>query len=107
MMSFSGFLIGQLSQISSLWHRDRLSPVKVTTLTTLVVNSSAVRLRFTSPGDDLDSNDPPMKYVIKFGHNVNSTNFEDSCCEVMDDDLYGSSTLDPISGGSIKDIYLR
>merc|ERR1719347_874576 len=86
---------------------DFIAPAKVTTLTTLVVNSLAVRLRFTSPGDDLDSNDPPMKYVIKVGHNVNSSNFEDSCCEVMDDDLYGSSNLDPISGGSIKDIYLR
>jgi len=38
---------------------------------------------------------------------VNSTNFEDSCCEVIEDDLFGSSTLDPINGGSVKDIYIR
>ena len=83
------------------------SPVKVTTLTTLVLNSTTVRVRFTSPGDDLDSNEPPTKYVIKVGQNVNSTNFEDSCCEVIEDDLFGSSTLDPINGGSVKDIYIR
>ena len=84
-----------------------LSPFKVTTLTTLVVNSSTVRVRFTSPGDDLDSNEPPMKYVIKVGHEVNSTNFEDSCCELVDENLFGSSTLDPINGGAVKDIYIR
>ena len=55
----------------------------------------------------MDSNEPPTKYVIKVGQNVNSTNFEDSCCEVIEDDLFGSSTLDPINGGSVKDIYIR
>jgi len=86
---------------------DFIAPAKVTTLTTLVVNSSTVRVRFTSPGDDLDSNEPPMKYVIKVGPEVNSTNFEDSCCELVDENLFGSSTLDPINGGAVKDIYIR
>ena len=66
-----------------------------------------IRVRFTSPGDDLDSFEPPKKYVIKIGHHVNSTHFEESCCEVVEDDLFGSSTLDPVNGGSVKDIYIR
>jgi len=86
---------------------DFIPPSKVTTLTTLVLNSTTVRVRFTSPGDDLDSFEPPKKYVIKIGHHVNSTHFEESCCEVVEDDLFGSSTLNPVNGGSVKDIYIR
>jgi len=84
---------------------DTTPPSKVTDLRLTGISSEAATLEFTSPGDNLDSEEPPASYIVKLTAG-NSTHFEDFEVEVTDADLVDSS-LDPVSGGSTKRLSIK
>jgi len=84
---------------------DTTPPSKVTDLRLTEITSETATLEFTSPGDNLDSEEPPASYIVKLTAG-NSTDFEDFEVEVTDADLVDSS-LDPVSGGSNKRLSIK
>ena len=71
----------------------------------------AVSLQFTSPGDDIDSNDLVAEYVFKYSStvgNLTEENFdsEEFNSKITAEDLTDSS-LDPVMGGETKVIVLK
>ena len=65
-----------------------------------------VSIKFTAPGDDLDSNDKVRVYILKFSStagNLTGPNFNDDVynTEIKNEDLV-DSTLEPETGGIQK-----
>ena len=81
----------------------------MTDLQVKVVNSTAVMMSFTSPGDDLDSQKPVTRYIIKYDtvrENLTQT-FDSIQTEINVDDLVGNSSLDPVDGTLTKTLYFK
>merc|ERR1711971_216439 len=89
---------------------DNFPPGRVTDLA--VANSlNTVNLNFTSPGDDLDSNQPVASYIIKYSStaaNLTGLNFdkEEFNFEITANDLVDSD-LSPVNGGAVKKINIK
>ena len=89
---------------------DNFPPGRVTDLA--VANAlNTVILNFTSPGDDLDSNEPVASYVIKYSStagNLSGVNFdnEEFNVEISGNDLVDSD-LSPVDGGAAKKINIK
>merc|ERR1719341_1473372 len=86
---------------------DNFPPGKVTDLAVSNLDN-AVNLWFTSPGDDLDSNDPVAGYTIKYSStagNLTGSSFDNEEFNgvITVDDLLDSD-LTPVSGGTVKEI---
>ena len=86
---------------------DNFPPGKVTDLAVSNLDN-AVNLWFTSPGDDLDSNDPVAGYTIKYSStagNLTGSSFDDEeFNSVITVDNLLDSDLTPVSGGTVKEI---
>ena len=81
----------------------------MTDLQVKVVNETSVMMTFTSPGDDLDSQEPVTRYIIKYDTeraNLTET-FDTIPTEIVDDDLMGNSSLDPVNGTLTKTLYFK
>ena len=89
---------------------DNFPPGRVTDLA--VANAlNTVILNFTSPGDDLDSNEPVASYVIKYSStagNLSNVNFDNEQfnVEITANDLVDSD-LSPVDGGAAKKINIK
>ena len=87
--------------------RDQTPPVRVTDLLIEIVEDDLVKITFTAPGDDLDSDSPATEYVIKYSSTSGNltTNFDSDIynTRIQDSDLFNSS-LTPVNGGSIVSI---
>jgi hypothetical protein len=89
---------------------DNTSPGRVTDLT--VTNLPGIlRLEFTAPGDDLDSNDAAAEYVIKYSStasNLTEGNFDKNefNTQLTDEDLTDSNLI-PENGGTMKTINIK
>ena len=69
-----------------------------------------VKVEFTAPGDDLDSNDAAAEYVFKFSSTAGNLtgdafNTDDFNTQITEDDLWDSN-LDTVAGGSTKTFYI-
>jgi len=84
---------------------DTTPPSKVTDLRLSGIDAEAATLEFTSPGDNLDSEDPPASYIVKLTTG-NSTMFEDFEIDVAEADLVDSN-LDPVLGGDNKMLSIK
>ena len=83
----------------------QVNDLRVTNLTGLV------RLQFTAPGNDLDSDDKADKYIIKYSStaaNLTGNNFDDDVfnTEIKAEDLV-DCTLSPEDGGTTKTIDIK
>jgi len=89
---------------------DNIPPGRVTDLR--VTNlPDMIRIDFTAPGDDLDSNDAAKEYIIKFSStagNLTGSNFdqEENNVRITSGDLV-SSNLTPAMGGTTKTIDVK
>ena len=83
---------------------DVTPPSKVVDLQAVFTNTgsedNSFIISFTSPGDDLDSEDPVQTYTIRYSQNLTALTF-DSGTLLTDDDLDAGSTLTPVKG-SVK-----
>ena len=91
--------------------QDSVPPGQVLDLRLQEVTDMAVSLQFTSPGDDIDSNDLVAEYVFKYSStvgNLTEENFdsEEFNSKITAEDLTDSS-LDPVMGGETKVIVLK
>jgi len=60
---------------------------------------SSLKITFTSPGNDLDSQEPVARYIIKFSaENITAENFDKIGTEILEDDLNEGFTLTPVNG---------
>merc|ERR1719430_795413 len=83
----------------------RVTDLRVTNL------PDVIRIEFTAPGDDLDSNDIAKEYVVKFSStagNLTRGNFdsEEFNTVIKEEDLV-SSNLSPVEGGTTKVISIK
>ena len=89
---------------------DNTPPGRVTDLT--VTNAfNTVNLIFTSPGDNLDSNEPVASYILKYSTtagNLTGANFDKEVfnVEITANDLVDSD-LAPVDGGAVKQINIK
>jgi hypothetical protein len=89
---------------------DTIPPGRVTNLR--VTNQPGiVRLEFTAPGDDLDSNDAAKEYVIKYSStagNLTGENFDKNefSTRITNEDL-NDSNLTPETGGTRKSVNIK
>lgn len=90
---------------------DITPPSKVVDLRAMFVSPNAsgsdnsFKISFTSPGDDLDSQDRVQKYTVKYWLQT-AGNFEDGTT-LMDSDLEAGSSLSPVDGGHLVEITVR
>ena len=92
-------------------NEDSVPPGQVMDLVLEEITDQTVRLQFTAPGDDIDSRDLAAEYVFKYsstvgnltGDNFDSEEFNE---RITEEDLIDSS-LDPVTGGEIKTIFLK
>merc|ERR1712142_933963 len=80
-------------------------------LTVVDISEDIVTVEFTAPGDDLDSNTTAAEYVIKYSAtagNLTGDNFDltEHNTQITEDNLVESS-LEPVIGGSIKQLNIR
>eukprot|EP00090_Calanus_glacialis_P010249 TRINITY_DN18632_c0_g1_i4.p1 TRINITY_DN18632_c0_g1~~TRINITY_DN18632_c0_g1_i4.p1 ORF type:complete len:980 (-),score=267.96 TRINITY_DN18632_c0_g1_i4:71-3010(-) len=90
---------------------DKIPPGQVTDLTVVDITKETITIEFTAPGNDLDSNDIAAEYIIKYsstGGNLTGGNFDltDFNTFITKDNLFDSN-LDPVNGGSIKQIKIK
>ena len=67
---------------------------------------NVVRVQFTAPGNDLDSDDSVAEYIVKFSStagNLTGTSFDQEMWNTLvTQDLLMDSDLDPVDGGLTK-----
>ena len=90
---------------------DATAPGKVVDLAVVGMDEDVVMLQFTGPGDDLDSEDSPAEYTIKFSTtlgNLTEGLFDESPYnfELEEMDLI-NTTLSPQVGGSTVKINVK
>ena len=93
---------------------DVTPPARVTDLTAAYAEpeggDTTVTLNFTAPGDNLDSEQPALSFLIKWAaeaEHLNSENFDSVNDILTQQDLMEGSTLDPPSGGSSVSLMIR
>ena len=90
---------------------DLTPPSKVVDLTAMFVSPNAsgsdnsFKISFTSPGDDLDSQDPVQKYTVKYWLQT-AGSFDDGVT-LTDGDLEAGSSLSPVDGGQLVEITIK
>ena len=90
---------------------DNIPPGRVTDLEADNLPDDMIAVKFTAPGDDLDSDDKAAYYVVKYSStvgNLTGVNFDDDefNTAVTNDDLV-DSTLDPEVGGTEKTFFIK
>ena len=89
---------------------DNTPPGRVTDLQA-ENQDDVVSIKFTAPGDDLDSNDKVRVYILKYSStagNLTGPQFNDEVynTEIKNEDLV-DSTLEPETGGIQKILYIK
>jgi len=90
---------------------DNVPPLQITDLKVTEITTEAVSLQFSSPGDDLDSEDLVERYILKFSStsgNLSDVNFDSSDfnTEIGNNDLTNSD-LSPVLGGTLKKVHIK
>jgi len=90
---------------------DNIPPGQVTDLTIVAIITDTITVEFTAPGNNLDSDDAAAEYIIKYSStagNLTGGNFDhtESITKLTLEDLIDSN-LDPVNGGSIKQIKIK
>ena len=89
---------------------DNIPPGRVTDLESNNL-PDMVAVQFTSPGNDLDSDDTAAYYVVKYSStvgNLTGDNFdkEEFNIDLTNEDLI-DSTLEPQNGGTLKVFFIK
>ena len=90
---------------------DYIPPGQVTDLKVVGTTAELITIQFTSPGDDLDSEDKVAEYIIKFSAtsgNLTNANFDqdDFNVKITANDLF-ESDLSPEDGGKLKTLNIK
>ena len=93
---------------------DVTPPARVTDLAAVYTDPEMgdfeVRLTFTAPGDNLDSEEPARSFLIKYAasaDNLTSQNFDSVTTILSEQDLMDGTTLDPPAGGRTVSLLVR
>merc|ERR1719259_291742 len=107
--NFTRQAAGGSFQVLDLPDGDVLPPSRITDLKTAEPCGNFF-LDFTSPGDDLDSEDKVKSYTIKFASspgNLTGENFTAGVNFLLDQSFVVVGTLDPVVGGSMFSVRLN
>ena len=97
-VKFIEFISNLQVQVNITVGRDITPPGKTNDLNAKFEDSS-LKITFTSPGNDLDSQEPVARYIIKYSaENITAENFDTTGTEILEDNLNEGSTLTPVNG---------